>query len=422
MATARTLHQPSDTGYATVELDVEVDRAAMLALDEWAFSFAWAPETLEQLQFPLPAGRAVGIRHTASGELAALHGSYAFVLAVPGGEVPAAGLTWVGVHPGHRRRGLASAMLATHLARTAEREEPLSVLFAAEPEIYGRYGYGAAALNVRADLARGTALRAIAGTEDLTCSLERLDLVGHAAMLRDLLAASDRPGRIVPSPDLLHNLLVDTNERRQGAEASRVAVVRDREGTVRAFASLRRKEEWAEQRPVGTVVVSLAHAVDGAASSVLWRTLTDLDLMVSTRTPMLAVDDPLLAQLVNLRTAALRHSDNLWVRLVDLPRALASRRCASPVDVVLEVTDARLPANAGRWRLVGGPDGAEVRATTEPTALALDVAELGAAYLGGVSLASLAGAGLVREQVSGTLAATSTAFGWHRAPVCSWMF
>ena len=47
-------------------------------------------------------------------------------------------------------------------------------------------------------------------------------------------------------------------------------------------------------------------------------------------------------------------NDNLWVRLLDVPAALAGRRYAAPVDVVLDVHDARLPANAGRWRLTTG--------------------------------------------------------------------
>ena len=54
--------------------------------------------------------------------------------------------------------------------------------------------------------------------------------------------------------------------------------------------------------------------------------------------------------------------------------------------------------------------------------LALDVQELGSAYLGGVSLTELAAAGLVVEHTPGTLARTSVAFGWHRAPVASWVF
>ncbi len=143
---------------------------------------------------------------------------------------------------------------------------------------------------------------------------------------------------------------------------------------------------------------------------------------------MLAVDDPLLHLLVNARAAVPTVNDNLWVRVLDLPAALAGRRYAGPVDVVLDVTDARLPANAGRWRLTTGDrqaDGfhpAEVTRTSEAADLALDVRELGAAYLGGRSLTAQARAGLVAEHTPGALQSTSAAFLSAVAPVCSYVW
>jgi predicted acetyltransferase len=147
---------------------------------------------------------------------------------------------------------------------------------------------------------------------------------------------------------------------------------------------------------------------------------------------MLAVDDALLTLLVDPRGAGARLTDNLWVRVLDLPVALAARRYAAPLDVVLEVTDARLGANAGRWHVrtagaSGRPDDefghpAEVTATREPADLSLDVRELGAAYLGGRSLAALASGGLVVEHRPGALLRASAAFGWPVAPLCSWVF
>ena len=46
--------------------------------------------------------------------------------------------------PTYRRRGIMSAMLRL-LADIADRGEPLAALFASEPEIYGRFGFGCAA-------------------------------------------------------------------------------------------------------------------------------------------------------------------------------------------------------------------------------------------------------------------------------------
>ena len=101
---------------------------------------------------------------------------------------------------------------------------------------------------------------------------------------------------------------------------------------------------------------------------------------------------------------------------MDLPAALAARRNATDVDVVLEVTDAEIPENAGRWRLRGSPSSASCEATTDEPDLRCDIRVLGAAYLGRQALYALGGAGLVDEVRPGALATASTALGWYRAP------
>ena len=202
----------------------------------------------------------------------------------------------------------------------------------------------------------------------------------------------------------------------------------DEDGSARAYATFRRKENWADGGPAGIVRVREAAAVDAAAAHRLWSFLLDLDLMATVESPMLAADDPLLLLLVDQRGAKPRLTDNVWVRLLDLPVALAGRRYSAPLDVVLDVTDTRLPANAGRWRLTTDERGADgawaasvVRSVDDPD-LTLDVRELGAAYLGGRSVAAQVSAGLVVERTAGAAQATAAAFAWPVAPVCSWVF
>jgi predicted acetyltransferase len=169
---------------------------------------------------------------------------------------------------------------------------------------------------------------------------------------------------------------------------------------------------------------------DPAAGAALWRDLLSRDLVGSVTADLRPVDDPLLYQLHDSRRARVRLADNLWVRIIDLPTALARRAYSSPVDVVVEVTDGLLPANAGRWRLrAAQPDGAagvggaaECARTDEPADIALDVRELGAAYLGGTRLAALAAAGLVSELRPGAVGRLSTAMSWDPAPWCPRIF
>jgi hypothetical protein len=98
------------------------------------------------------------------------------------------------------------------------------------------------------------------------------------------------------------------------------------------------------------------------------------------------------------------------------------------VDVVLEVRDEILPANAGRWRLTttgeapGGGLAASCVPASAPADLALDVTELGAAYLGGTRLGALAGSGLVDELRPGAARQLSAALAWDPAPWCPMVF
>ncbi|WP_448061204.1 GNAT family N-acetyltransferase [Cellulomonas hominis] len=420
---------PAPTGYRVVEVP-ESRKPELVEIDQIAFSYEPDAETRAQVPLGLDWDRTVGVE-TDAGELVAVHASYPFTLPVPGGEVPCAGLTWVGVRPDHRRRRLLSSMIAAHVDRSLARGEVVSALFAAEPGIYGRFGYGSASDNVRLTLRRGAALRDVEGSADLGVRFVTADRAAHLDLVQRLhvAAGAGRPGWITrPTPDLRVTALADPPAWREGGEPLRLATVHGPDGEPRAYALLRRKDVWTERGAEFTVTVREAAALDAASAHRLWSFLLDLDLTSTVRTPMLAVDDPLLHQLVDVRRGVAVTSDNLWVRLLDVPAALAARRYSAPLDVVLDVRDERVPANAGSWRLVtgaqsGGAWAARVK-RAEPGAPAdvhLDVRELGALYLGGRSLVAQAAAGLVTGSAA-ALQATAAAFTWPVAPLCSWVF
>ena len=408
-------------GYRTVDVP-ETRRHDLLVLDSWAFPGTLSDEAADALPCPLSWDRTRGVE-TLEGELVASHGSYPFAtFPVPGARTRVSGLTWVGVHPGHRRRGLLRSMIEDHFARSLARGEAVSALFAAEPAIYGRFGYGLAARDLRLKIPRGAALRDVPGADALRVRVERVDPEQHGELIHRVHSAVDRPGWAVRDTAALRAAhLIDIEAFRDGAESLRIAVVEDA-GTPVAYALFRRKAAWQDAGPRGVVRVSEAVAQDARAARALWGFLLDLDLMATVETWLLAPDDPLAWLLIDPRAAESRLSDNVWVRVLDVPAALAARRYATQIDVVLEVTDRMLPANAGRWHLVGGPDAATVSSTDAPADLLLDVRDLGSAYLGGVSLAALATAGLVTERTPGALHRAAVAFGWPLAPVCSWVF
>ena len=355
-------------------------------------------------------------------------GVYSFQMAVPGAVFPVAGVTAVSVLPTHRRRGILRSLMSRQIADiAASGEEPIAALWASETPLYGRYGYGRASSHASFRFGRGEGALSPLAPVDPALTL-RLAEPGEAAA--DLAKVYDtvlsgQPGFFTRDEDWWERVLDDPAEERRGASPLRCVLATGSDG-VRGYSLYRSTARWEEGTvlPDGAIDVWELIAADPAASAALWRDLLSRDLIASVTADLRPADDPLLYQLHDSRRARVRVVDNLWVRIIDLPGALARRAYASPVDVVLEVTDELLPANAGRWRLrAGGPGGgADCARTDEPADIALDVKELGAAYLGGTRLASVAAAGLVGELAPGAVGSLSTAMSWDPAPWCPRIF
>ncbi|MGA5097950.1 GNAT family N-acetyltransferase [Streptomyces lavendulocolor] len=345
-------------------------------------------------------------------------GAFSFRLSVPGGggPVPVAGVTMVGVVPTHRRRGILTSMMRRQLDDVFARGEPLAVLTASEPVIYGRFGYGIATRQMRARIDTDRVRLSVPrGTDDVALRLVAPADASAACEAVYARLVPRRPGMLARRPGWERLPLLDPPGTRDGASPLQ-CVLAERDGEAVGFALYSTRPEWEPAGPKGTVRLRHMGALDPAAYAAVWRFLCEIDLTSSVQVQNRPVDDPWQHLVSDVRRCELRVQDGLHVRLVDLPAALEARAYRAPVDVVLEVDDAFCPWNTGRWRLSGDPKGAVCSRTDDAADLALSVRELGAAYLGGVSLASLAGAGLVRELRQGALAEASLAFGSAVAP------
>ncbi|WP_328747506.1 GNAT family N-acetyltransferase [Streptomyces sp. NBC_00285] len=344
-------------------------------------------------------------------------GAFRFRLTVPGGaSVPAAGVTMVSVAGTHRRRGVLTSMMRRQLDDVHAWGEPLAVLTASEPVIYGRFGYGVGTYHLNADIdTTRVRLSVPPGTDDVQLRYAAPADVLDACEAVYAQLVSRRPGMVARVPGWERLWLLDPESERDGASPLQ-CVVAERDGEVVGFVRFRVKAEWEAAGPKGTVVVSDLDALDPAVHGALWRFLFDLDLTSRIEVKRRPVDEPWQYLVSDVRRCSLLVRDALHVRLVDVGAALQSRTYQAPVDLVLEVEDAFCPWNSGRWRLSGDTKGASCERTTDSADLALSVRELGAAYLGGVSLASLAAAGLVREVRQGALAQAAVGFGSAVAP------
>jgi predicted acetyltransferase len=393
----------------------EFDAASDVA--ELAFLMSERPEDRAVFAAGLEFERSLGA--FADQRIVGTAGIYTFELTVPGTTAAAAGVTIVTVHPAHRRRGILSAMMARQLADLHEGGESIAVLRASEAGIYGRFGYAMATRELTMEVSRSAAAL-VADAPRAGCGVLELDEPGR---LRAQLAAvydAVRPavpgfiGRNEPAwVDNLH----DPEHRREGASALRAALVRDG-GVARGYALYRVRQSWPDDVPAGQVQVDELVATDQATALQLWQHVLDIDLTASTVAGGRPVDEPLLRLLVDSRRARTRIRDGLWLRLVRVGEALEARRYAVPVDLVLEITDAGCPWNAGRWRLAGDESGAACAPTTDAVDLRIDCTALAAAYLGDPVLSAYAGTGRVVEERPGALRRLAAAMGWSPGPWC----
>jgi len=344
-------------------------------------------------------------------------GAFTFRITVPGGaQVPAAGVTMVSVSGTHRRRGILTAMMRRQLDDIRGWGEPLAVLTASEPEIYGRFGYGIGTHQINAEIDTSRVRLSVPpGTDDVRLRYAAPADVLDACEAVYARVVPTRPGMLARQPGWERLGLLDPESERDGASPLQ-CVVAERGTDVVGYARFRVKLDWGPTGHNGTVVLDDLEGLDPAARAALWRFLFGLDLTSTLRTRGRPMDEGWQHMVSDLRRCALRTKDSLHVRLVDVGAALEARTYQAPVDVVFEVEDAFCPWNSGRWRLTGDPKGASCTRTEDTADLALSVRELGAAYLGGTSLTALAAGGRVRELRRGALAEASLGFSSAVAP------
>jgi len=348
-------------------------------------------------------------------------GSFGRELTVPGGVVPAAFVTMVGVLGTHRRQGIASDLLVRQLTQVREAGEPVAILWASEGRIYQRFGYGLATRRMSLDIdAREVRLnpRRSAGS--------RLKGGAPSDLLDDMSAVYEsvreaRPGFASRTKHWWELVIADPPQRRYGAGPLR-GIVHIGQSGPDGYALYGTKQQWNDGGPNGEVHVRQLVAADPVAYQEIWRFLLEIDLTRSVSMWAGSVDEPLRELVNEPRRLGGRVGDGLWLRVTHVPAALAARRYGAPVDLVLEVSDALLPENAGRYRLTGLRDGAHCVPSSDPADLALDAGTLGSLYLGGASAGALADAGRIRELRPGATGELHAAFGWHRAPAAIDMF
>lgn len=331
-------------------------------------------------------------------------------------DLRADALTNVTVSATHRRRGLMGRMLGGSLRAARERGDALSILIAAEWPIYGRYGYAPATLSADYVLRRSRGGTTGFGDPTRVRQVEREEFgklapAVYAAARRRRAGQIDRDAswwnRVLgregyePSKELPHNWFV--HEGDDGPDGLLGWKATGNFGLIPPFGGV---EVW-----------DLASASDTAYRD-LWAYLGGIDgidqLSISNR----PVDEPVRWLLGDARTLVMTQQvDFVWLRLLDVPAALAARRYALPGEVVLQVIDEDGEGFAsGRYRLRAEGDEVECQRTDQDADLEITQRALASIYLGGFRLRELLLSGVARERTPGALARVDLMFSTPLPP------
>jgi predicted acetyltransferase len=344
--------------------------------------------------------------------------AFTFKLTVPGGDLPTAGVSVVGVYPTHRRRGVLRALMRAQLDDAHERGEPLAALWASEETIYGRFGYGLAAFSGEIAVPREYTTFTLATEPEGTLRLlEPEDALDTVPPVFERVRLQ-WPGMFSRNHLWWQNREIDDpKERREGAGPKRW-VVYESGGSIEGYAVYRHKPGFDGGTSTAELSVVEALGATPAAMRDLWGYLLAIDWVATVKTQLIPPDHPLFLLLATPRRLRYRMGDGIWVRLVDIGPALSGRKYSAEGTIVFDVVDDFCPWNEGRWKLA---DGMAERTGDEPD-LKLPVQSLGSAFLGGVSFAALARAGRVEELRAGAIGRADGLFRWDRHPWCPEIF
>lgn len=382
---------------------------------ETAFGQAMRASDIPEFEKKIDLSRMIGAFDDE--DLVASAGIYPFNVTIPGSEIPAAGVTMVGVLPTHRRRGILRKMMRTQMEDARERGESIALLWASEDAIYQRFGYGPSANHGSIDIERDFAkFIDDDGPQGRTRLLDTKERMKVLPSIYDRVRVT-RPGMYERSPTWWEaHTLKDPEHMRNGASPL-YTVVLELDGKPEAYATYRVRPKWDDSAvPKGKVEVNEAMGTSPLATREIWRYLFGIDLCERVTGWYLPADFPLLLMIQEARRLRFSLNELLWLRLVDLPAALEARSYAAEGSIVFEIEDDFCEWNQGRWRLNAGDR--RVRRTEEPPELAMKTNALAGAYLGGHTFAQLARAGRIEERKPGSLAKADAMFHTDIAPWC----
>lgn len=329
----------------------------------------------------------------------------------------------VTVRTSHRRRGLLRQMMSEDLTLAKEDGVAIAALTASEASIYGRFGFGVATSeqSIKVDTSARFKLHHVpVGTVEVADPKVLLELAPQVFGQQHRLM----PGSIDRQES--YRQVVSGSVGRDGAEGDggpdakiKTALHYAPDGAVDGYVSYK-FGGW-DKEPGTMEIVDLVAATP-AAYLELWQYLGAIDLVERVTWSGAPVDNPLTWALEDPRCVEESNPrDMLWLRILDVPKALEARQFSMDGTVVLKVHDS-LGLTPGTFSLEVRDGRATVTVSEAAPDLDLDISALSSIYLGGVHPVTLVAAGKVQENQAGAALLAARMFAVERPAFCQTHF
>jgi predicted acetyltransferase len=398
--------------------DAELALAAYVRSDSIAFG-----ESFDPTEVAVKAGVVDPTRYVVAcsdGDIVGGAGSHLLELTLPGCTgVAAAAVSDVGVAPTHRRRGILTSLMGHQLGAMLDEGTPVALLHASEAGIYRRFGFGPATgwRQLRVDARRVSFLDGLPAAEGSMQVLQRADALQPCAQVHDRVRRAV-PGGLSRPASWWPVVLGDTDVYLGGTKDHLVLVHRDGAGAPDGYAIYVVHQDWSHGQANHELAVWELVGSDPTVELALWRTLIEHDLVASVSGPI-AVDHPLFDVAADPRQVGIAwEQDLLWVRPLDVPALLSTRRYRTAGRLVLQVDDELRPEVGGTFELSVDGDGVgECRRSDDDAQVHLGVSELGSLLLGRPGWRRLSRAGRL-SGAPGALSLADEMFGTDPLPWC----
>lgn len=345
-----------------------------VARDGWLFDGAYAPSSPFGLGDPTPVGTFATTTQTIN---------------TGGGHLtPACFITDVTVRPTHRRRGILTTMMGAALTRAKGDGLALAALTVSEGGIYGRFGFGVATSHTRAEL---DSRPGFALTRPTTGRVELVGREDSVAVRRQVFDAFHGTHRGSHQRLAFYDAYLSGQwdyDKGGPDQGMRAALHLDADGAPDGVLAYQVDGEKGVVRAKDLLVLN------GAAELGLWQFLASIDLTEKVEINRLAPDSALPWSLPNPRLLTITGvGDFTWLRILDVPAALAARGFDADGDAAFTVND-RLGHASGSYAVHVRDGAAQVTPASAP-AVELDVRALGSLYFGLVGAPTLAAAGQI---------------------------